>query len=148
MATHPAPASTVMLTARRVQAGSPELFSGAGIDPMTRRIIVVKSMQHFYAGFAPISARVIYAGDKGALASDVRSIPYRAREDVRLLAVQRLTEFRRLMRRALATRRAVRRDRRDVVGQPRIRERIIRQRRRRRADELRTGAKSASRSRI
>ncbi len=67
----------VMLTARRVQAGSPELFSGVGIDPLTKRIIVVKSMQHFHAGFAPISARVIYTGDRGALAADVRNIPYR-----------------------------------------------------------------------
>ncbi len=66
-----------MLTTRRVQAGSPELFSGAGIDPTTKRIIVVKSTQHFYAGFAPISARVIYTGDRGALAADMRTIPYR-----------------------------------------------------------------------
>ncbi len=67
----------VMLTERRVQAGSPELFSGAGIDPLTKRLIIVKSMQHFHAGFAPISARVIYTGDHGALAADVRNIPYR-----------------------------------------------------------------------
>jgi microcystin degradation protein MlrC len=67
----------VTLTARRVQAGSPELFSGAGIDPTTKRIIVVKSTQHFHAGFAPISARVIYTGDQGALAADMRNIPYR-----------------------------------------------------------------------
>ena len=67
----------VMLTNRRVQAGSPELFSGVGIDPTTKRIIVVKSTQHFYAGFAPISARVVYTGDQGALAADMRTIPYR-----------------------------------------------------------------------
>jgi microcystin degradation protein MlrC len=67
----------VLLTTRRVQAGSPELFSGAGIDPTTKRIIVVKSTQHFYAGFAPISARVIYTGDRGALAADMRTIPYK-----------------------------------------------------------------------
>ena len=67
----------VMLTTRRVQAGSPELFSGAGIDPTQKRIIVVKSTQHFHAGFAPISARVIYTGDQGALAADMRNIPYR-----------------------------------------------------------------------
>jgi microcystin degradation protein MlrC len=67
----------IMLTQRRVQAGSPELFSGAGIDPLTKRLIIVKSMQHFHAGFAPISARVIYTGDRGALPADVRNIPYR-----------------------------------------------------------------------
>ena len=67
----------VTLTSRRVQAGSPELFTGVDIDPTTRRIIVVKSTQHFHAGFAPISARVIYSGDRGALAADMRTIPYR-----------------------------------------------------------------------
>ncbi len=67
----------VTLTTRRVQAGSPELFTGVGIDPTRKRIIVVKSTQHFHAGFAPISARVIYAGDRGALAADMRTIPYR-----------------------------------------------------------------------
>ncbi len=67
----------VTLTTRRVQAGSPELFSGVGIDPTRKRIIVVKSTQHFHAGFAPISERVIYTGDRGALAADMRTIPYR-----------------------------------------------------------------------
>ena len=37
----------------------------------------MKSTQHFHAGFAPISARVIYTGDRGALAADMRTIPYR-----------------------------------------------------------------------
>jgi len=66
----------VVLASRRVQAGSPELFGGVGIDLTSKRIIVVKSTQHFYAGFAPVSARVIYTGDRGALIADVRSIPY------------------------------------------------------------------------
>ncbi len=67
----------VMLTTRRVQAGSPELFTGVGIDPHAKRFLVVKSTQHFHAGFAPISARVIYTGDRGALIADPRDIPYR-----------------------------------------------------------------------
>jgi microcystin degradation protein MlrC len=66
----------VMLTSRRVQAGSPELFTGVGIEPAEKRFIVVKSTQHFHAGFAPLSARVIYTGDRGALAADMRKIPY------------------------------------------------------------------------
>jgi microcystin degradation protein MlrC len=66
----------VMLTSRRVQAGSPELFTGVGIEPTEKAIIVVKSTQHFHAGFAPLSARVIYSGDRGALIADMRNIPY------------------------------------------------------------------------
>jgi len=67
----------VLLTSRRVQAGSPAMFTGVGIEPRERRLLVVKSTQHFHAGFAPISSRVIYAGDAGALAADVRTIAYR-----------------------------------------------------------------------
>jgi microcystin degradation protein MlrC len=66
----------VMLTSRRVQAGSPELFIGVGIEPTEKRLIIVKSTQHFHAGFAPLSARVIYTGDRGALIADMRNIPY------------------------------------------------------------------------
>lgn len=66
----------VMLTSRRVQAGSPELFTGVGIEPGEKRFIVVKSTQHFHAGFAPLSARVIYTGDRGALIANMREIPY------------------------------------------------------------------------
>ena len=66
----------VMLTARRVQAGSPELFSGAGIETLTKRIIV-KSMQHFHAGFAPISRARHHTRAMGALAANVRDTPYR-----------------------------------------------------------------------
>ena len=71
-----APGIEIVLTTRRVQAGSPELFTGVGIDPLAQRILVVKSTQHFHAAFAPISARVIYTCDRGALIADARDIPY------------------------------------------------------------------------
>jgi microcystin degradation protein MlrC len=65
------------LTDRRVQAGSPELFTKLGVDPALHKLIVVKSTQHFHAGFAPISARVLYTGDRGALDRDIKHIPYK-----------------------------------------------------------------------
>ena len=46
--------------------------SGVGIDPERKHVLVVKSTQHFHAGFAPISKRVLYAGDLGALPADMR----------------------------------------------------------------------------
>jgi microcystin degradation protein MlrC len=67
----------VVLTDRRVQAGSPELFTKLGVDPALHKLIVVKSTQHFHAGFAPISARVLYTGDRGALDRDIKRIPYK-----------------------------------------------------------------------
>ena len=67
----------VVLSDRRVQAGSPDLFTALGIEPATKRILVVKSTQHFHAGFGPISAHILYAGGRGALERDVTRIPYR-----------------------------------------------------------------------
>ena len=46
----------VVLTSRRQQVFSPHCFTEHGIDPTQRHIVVVKSMQHFMGGFAPIAA--------------------------------------------------------------------------------------------
>ncbi len=67
----------VTLTSKRVQAGSPELFTQLGIDPLTKRLLIVKSTQHFWAGFAPISSAVFYATGRGALQGRMQDIPYR-----------------------------------------------------------------------
>lgn len=67
----------LVLASRRIQAGSPELFTNLGIEPAAQRILVVKSTQHFHAGFAPLASRVLYSGAPGALAGDVTRIRYR-----------------------------------------------------------------------
>jgi microcystin degradation protein MlrC len=74
----------VVLNARRGQGYSPSLFSGVGIDPVKKHILVVKSTQHFHAGFAPISKQVLYAGDLGALPGDMTVIPLRRADTGRL----------------------------------------------------------------
>jgi microcystin degradation protein MlrC len=65
----------IVLTARRGQGFAPSIFSSVGIDPERKHILVVKSTQHFHAGFAPISKQVLYAGDLGALPGDMLKIP-------------------------------------------------------------------------
>jgi microcystin degradation protein MlrC len=74
----------VVLTSRRGQGYASTIFSGVGIDPERKRILVVKSTQHFHASFAPISKEVLYAGDLGALAGDMTEIPYRRVDTSRL----------------------------------------------------------------
>ena len=69
-------APIVVLASRRIQAGSPELFTALGLEPREARLVVVKSTQHFHAGFAPIASAVLYCGAPGALSGDVRRIPY------------------------------------------------------------------------
>src|SRR5262245_22775842 len=61
----------------RTQALGLELFTNLGIDPRQRRIVVVKSTNHFMAAFGPIAKRVIYVDSDAPLARDYRTIGYR-----------------------------------------------------------------------
>ena len=55
------------------------MFEQLGIDLNQYRIIVVKSTQHFYAGFKPIASKILYVQGPGALTSDYGSISYTKR---------------------------------------------------------------------
>src|SRR5205085_6663177 len=48
----------VVVIGRRTQTYNPDCFSNLGIDPAQKRILVVKSRQHFRARFAPIAAEI------------------------------------------------------------------------------------------
>ncbi len=66
----------IVINSERTQTFSPHVFANVGIDPARKKILVVKSMQHFYAGFAPIATKVLYVAAPGALAPDLRQLPY------------------------------------------------------------------------
>jgi microcystin degradation protein MlrC len=66
-----------VLISTRAQAMGTDLFSSFGIDPQQRRILVVKSNQHFYASFSQIAAQVLYADCDGPLPRDYRKLPWR-----------------------------------------------------------------------
>jgi microcystin degradation protein MlrC len=66
----------IVLISERTQTFDPSVFTNVGIDPMTRKILVVKSTQHFYARFSPIAREVIYVAAPGAIVPDFRKIPY------------------------------------------------------------------------
>ncbi len=67
----------VVVNSLRTQTLSPDCFTGLGIDPAERRILVVKSSQHFRAAFEPIAAEILYVATPGAIPPDVTIIPYR-----------------------------------------------------------------------
>ena len=69
----------VVLIANRTQALGLELFTNLGIDPRERRLVVVKSTNHFMAAFGPIAKRVIYVDSDAPLARDYRKITYTTR---------------------------------------------------------------------
>jgi microcystin degradation protein MlrC len=66
----------VVLISNRTQALGLELFSNLGIDPAAKRVLVLKSTNHFMAAFGPIAQRVLYADSDAPLARDYRRVPY------------------------------------------------------------------------
>ena len=70
----------MVLSDKRTQAFNPSAFSDLGLDLSRLQTIVVKSSQHFYAGFAPIASEVIYINGPGAVTPDYANIPYTKRD--------------------------------------------------------------------
>jgi microcystin degradation protein MlrC len=70
----------LVLISLRTQTFHPMGMSALGLDLAGCRIIVVKSIQHFHAGFAPIAREVLYSSPPGALTQDFSTIPYTKRQ--------------------------------------------------------------------
>jgi microcystin degradation protein MlrC len=60
----------------RSQCKSLDCFTHVGIDPSTKRVVVVKSMQHFHAAYAPIASEILYVAVRGAVAPAFLALPY------------------------------------------------------------------------
>lgn len=70
----------MILSDKRTQAFHPMAFTDLGLDLSQMKIVVVKSSQHFYVGFAPIASEVIYISGPGAVTPDYAAIPYTKRD--------------------------------------------------------------------
>lgn len=66
----------VVLISSRTQSLGLELFRNVGIEPTERKLVVVKSTNHFMAAYGPIAKKVIYVDADGPLSRDYRRIPY------------------------------------------------------------------------
>lgn len=66
----------LVLTGLRTQVFHPEGMTKLGLDLASRKLVIVKSTQHFHAGFAPIAKSILYAAPPGALRPDFEAIPY------------------------------------------------------------------------
>ncbi|RWI90934.1 M81 family metallopeptidase [Mesorhizobium sp.] len=67
----------VILNTNRTQTFEPDIFSNIGVDPMSKDILLIKSTNHFYAGFAPIAAEVIYVAAPSSYPSNPAATDYR-----------------------------------------------------------------------
>jgi microcystin degradation protein MlrC len=66
----------ILVTTARAQMIDLQQFRAFGIDPAAKRVVGLKSMQHFRAAFEPIAGKVIVC-DSGALCTpDLTKLPY------------------------------------------------------------------------
>lgn len=70
----------LILSDKRTQAFHPIAFTDLECDLSAMKAVVVKSSQHFHAGFAPIASEVIYISGPGAITPDYARIPYEKRD--------------------------------------------------------------------
>lgn len=61
----------------RSQCKSLDCFTEVGIDPARQRVLVVKSMQHFHAAYAPIASEILYVAVPGAVSPDFLALDYK-----------------------------------------------------------------------
>jgi microcystin degradation protein MlrC len=74
----------LVVSSERCQCLAPSIFTDLGIEPTRKRLLILKSYQHFYGAFAPIAGEVIYMAAPGAVVPDPRHIAYRRLDTSRL----------------------------------------------------------------
>ncbi|AGB69722.1 MULTISPECIES: M81 family metallopeptidase [Rhizobium] len=73
----------IILNSTRAQSFDPSLFSAMGIDPGTKKILVIKSTNHFYASFSKIASQILYCSAGTPYPNNPARTPYRrARKDI------------------------------------------------------------------
>ena len=66
----------IVVNSVRQQVFSPHCFTEHGIDLDQKRIIVVKSSQHFEAAFRELAGRIVRCDTPGSVAADYSVLPY------------------------------------------------------------------------
>ena len=66
----------VVLISERSQTFAPDAFTGIGVDLASKRLAVVKSSQHYKAGFAQVSDQLINVASEGAIQMRFADIAY------------------------------------------------------------------------
>lgn len=67
----------VILNTNRTQTFEPDIFSNLGIEPAAKDILLVKSTNHFHAGFEPVAAEIIYIDAGAPYPSNPKKTDYR-----------------------------------------------------------------------
>ncbi len=67
----------ILVTSERHEPFDTGVFTHAGVDPAQKNYIVLKSRQHFRAGFEPILKKVVMVSGPGICSSDYSLFPWK-----------------------------------------------------------------------
>lgn len=67
----------LIISSRRAEIYAPQFFTHVGIDPTQKRYLIIKSRQHFRAGFDPIASHILLAPSAGVCRENHVDYPYR-----------------------------------------------------------------------
>jgi len=67
----------IIVSSIRGQCFSPCIFDDLGIPVKEKKLLIIKSAQHFYGAFAPIASEVIYMAAPGAVPPIMQQVPYK-----------------------------------------------------------------------
>ncbi len=66
----------IVLCSQRTQVFEPDAFTGLGVPLENRRLIIVKSSNHYRAGFDGIADQLWHVASPGAISLDFTTVPY------------------------------------------------------------------------
>ncbi len=69
----------IVVAERRCEPYDLGVFTHCGIDPRRKKYVLIKSRQHFRAGFEPIARHIVMCDGDGCTSSDLRLFTYRNR---------------------------------------------------------------------
>jgi len=69
----------IVISERRAEPFDIGVFTHCGIDPRRKRYVLIKSRQHFRAGFEPIARHIVLCDGEGVTSSDLSLFTYKKR---------------------------------------------------------------------
>ncbi len=67
----------VVVITSRTQTYEPDIFANMGVDFAAKDLLLVKSTNHFHAGFAPVASEIVYVASPTSYPTDPATTPYR-----------------------------------------------------------------------
>ncbi len=66
----------IVVSSKRMEPFDAGVFSHAGIDPRAKKYLLIKSRQHFRAGFQDLAAHIVLVAGPGVCSSDYELFPF------------------------------------------------------------------------